>query len=256
LRYVALVLALLVLLLLTWLLLSGLNLNLNSSHYVGEIAAIEQFSGIEHALDWEVLTARAGLTRQYDTITNLQRKLDEALASLWVAAENDRDMTEALAGLSWRVNRQQALIERFKTNDALLRNSAAYFSLLSGHLAPSRQGAVVQASASLSAAMIRLSTDASDASWKVVRSNLDALAGLETADEDRSVNVALPAHGELLFRLLPATDSILRELIASTTSDEQLTFRSIDERRQGEANAVARRHRLVLYLASVVLVIV
>ena len=57
------------LLLLTWLLLSGLNLN--SARYDREMGALTNFSRLERALNREVLTARAGLSRNYDALARM-----------------------------------------------------------------------------------------------------------------------------------------------------------------------------------------
>ena len=57
------------LLLLTWLLLSGLNLN--STRFDQQIEALDRFSRFERALNREVLTARAGLSRNYDALARL-----------------------------------------------------------------------------------------------------------------------------------------------------------------------------------------
>ena len=72
------------LLLLTWLLLSGLNLN--SDRYDREFQALDDFSELERGLNREVLTARAGLSRNYDALAHMTDAYAEALDRLRDAA--------------------------------------------------------------------------------------------------------------------------------------------------------------------------
>ena len=65
------------LLLLTWLLLSGLNLN--SDRFDREIQALDDFSELERGLNREVLTARAGLSRNYDTLARMTDAYAESI---------------------------------------------------------------------------------------------------------------------------------------------------------------------------------
>ena len=76
---VAIILPLL-LLLLTWLLMSGLNLN--SARYDRELRALDDFSRLERGLNREVLTARAGLSRNYDALVRMTGLLDSSLDRL------------------------------------------------------------------------------------------------------------------------------------------------------------------------------
>jgi len=57
------------LLILTWLLTGGLNLN--SAHYDREFRALDDFSRFERGLNREVLTARVGLSVNYDALVRL-----------------------------------------------------------------------------------------------------------------------------------------------------------------------------------------
>ena len=68
------------LLLLTWLLLSGLNLN--STRFDQQLEALDHFSRLERALNREVLTARAGLSRNYDALARLTDAYDKSVPSV------------------------------------------------------------------------------------------------------------------------------------------------------------------------------
>src|ERR1700680_4056815 len=74
----------LLLLLLTWLLVSGLNLN--SARYDRELRALDDFSRLERGLSREVLTARVGLSRNYDALVQMTVAYNHALDRLREAA--------------------------------------------------------------------------------------------------------------------------------------------------------------------------
>ena len=124
---VVLVSFLFLLLLLTWLLLSGLNLN--STRYDRQLEALDQFSRFERALNREVLTARAGLSRNYDALARLTNAYEDSLIQLREAAGSDSEEVAAIEALAAGARRQQQLVEQFKSRNALLRNSFLYFGM-------------------------------------------------------------------------------------------------------------------------------
>ena len=167
--------ALCLLALLTWLLWSGLNMN--SVRFDRELKALGDFTRFERGISREVLTARAGLSRNYDGLVQLADAYDDALARLREATASDPEESAAVEVLAARVHRHQELIEQFKTKNALLQNSFAYFGLFGARLAASDDKAVVVAASALAAAMLHLTLDTSDGcgtrgrerSWKRCR---------------------------------------------------------------------------------------
>ena len=155
------------LLLLTWLLMNGLNLN--SARYDRELRALDEFSRLERGLNREVLTARAGLSRNYDALARMTDAYAESLDRLQEAAGSDSEETAAIEVLATPARRQQDLIEKFKSRNALLRNSFAYFGIFSARLAASDNRAVVAVATTLSAAMLHLALDTSPAAAREVK---------------------------------------------------------------------------------------
>src|SRR6185295_1376050 len=101
----------LLLLILTWLSMSGLNLN--SVRYDRELRALDDFSRFERGLNREVLTARAGLSRNYDALVRIADAYDDALNRLREAAGAGSEESAAIEVLAARARRQQDLIELF-----------------------------------------------------------------------------------------------------------------------------------------------
>ncbi len=239
------------LLLLSWLLLSGLNLN--SARYDVEMEALHDFYGLERALNREVLTSRTGLSRNYDELVRTGKALNAALDRLRQATDPDDEMREATGELGARVREQEVLVEEFKTKNALLRNSCAFFELFASRLAASDHKEVAASATTLSAAMLHLTLDTSQSAAKKVQDRLDELAGLQDISGDADAIRAVIAHGELLRHLLPETDAVLRALIAAASTREQEVLRALIVKRQLAARASARQYRILLYTISLTL---
>jgi signal transduction histidine kinase len=239
------------LLLLTWLLLSGLNLN--SDRFDRELEALDDFSELERGLSREVLTARAGLSRNYDALARMTDAYAESLDRLRQAAGTGSEEGAAIEVLAARARRQRELIEQFKSRNALLRNSFAYFGMFSARLAASNDRPVVAAASSLASAVLHLTLDTSPAAVREVKDRLEQLALLQSPPGDVDSIQAAVAHGGILHDLLPATDTALKALIAASSTREQDSLRSLIMKRQLDARAKARQYRLLLYAASLML---
>jgi signal transduction histidine kinase len=239
------------LLLLTWLLLSGLNLN--SSRFDRQIEALDRFFRLERALNREVLTARAGLSRNYDALARLTDAYEDSVKQLREAAGSDPEEGAAIAVLAAGAHHQQTLVEQFKSRNALLRNSFLYFGIFSARLAASDRTPVVAAATTLSAAMLHLTLDTSPAAAREVKDRLEQLARLPDPGADAASIQAAIAHGGLLHDLLPATDAALKALMATATGRQQDIVRALIMKRQIAARASARRYRVLLYVMSLLL---
>jgi signal transduction histidine kinase len=239
------------LLLLTWLLLSGLNLN--SARFDRELQALDDFARFERALNREVLTARAGLSRNYDALARLTDAYENSLQRLRDAAGPDSEESPAIDALAARARQQQDLIERFKSRNALLRNSFLYFGMFSARLAASDQVPVVAAATTLAAAMLRLTLDTSPAATREVKDRLEQLARLQSPPGDVESIQAAIAHGGVLHDLLPLTDASLKALMAAASIREQGAVRGLIMKRELAARASARRYRVFLYATSLLL---
>ncbi len=238
---------------LTWLLMSGLNLN--SPRFDSELKALDDFLRFERALNREVLTARVGLSRNYDALVRITAKAQELLRRLRAAAGPHPDEIAAIDVLERRAGRETELIEQFKTKNALLQNSMAYFGVLTTRLVASNYKPVANAATKLAGAMLLLTMDTSKAAVDRVQDRLGDFAMLERLPgDDESVSAVL-AHGRMLVDVLPDIDAILKALIVETDNREQDVVRALIVQRQLASRATARRYRLSLYITSLVLLV-
>jgi signal transduction histidine kinase len=239
------------LLLLTWLMLSGLNLN--SDRYDRQLRAIGEFSRLERALEREVLTARVGLSKNYDGMVRMTVSLNQALDRLREESGPDAVERPAIEALAVRAAEDENVIEQFKSKNALLQNSLAYFGMLSARLAASDDPALVAAATKLSTAMLRLTLDTSPTTAREVQDQLSELAALPPRSSDANFIQATLAHGKLLHDLLPSTDASLKSLIGTASNPEQDAVRSLILKRQLVSRASARNYRIFLYAVSLTL---
>lgn len=237
--------------LLTWLLLNGLNMN--SARFDQEIQALSGFTRFERGISREVLTVHAGLSRNYDGLVLMTNLYGDALARLREAAGSDPEESAAVEVLAARVRRHEDLVENFKSKNALLQNSFAYFRLFGTRLAASDHKPVAIAVSALAASMLHLTFDTSAATAGEVEAKLDALARLQSPSGETESIRAILGHGRMLYDLIPEVDGILKALIAEANSREQDTVLTLVVNRQLHARAQARKNRLLQYAISLLL---
>lgn len=243
----------LLVLLLTWLSFGAINTN--AELFDRALGALDEFEVTESTLHRDVLTARAGMLRNYDPLVREMKALDETLGRLRQNAPGDAATAAAIDRLAASVSRREELIEQFKSNNALLQNSLAYFVLFSGDLdPPDRTRSSVPAVGALAAAMLRLTLDASSTNAGEVQNRLDELVRQSSSLGNAARVQALLAHGQLLHDLLPATDGILKALSAVPQRQNQEEVRTLILARQATSRVTARQFRFILYATSLLLV--
>jgi hypothetical protein len=238
--------------LLTWLSLRASNAS--SEHYDQAMAEIERLAMAEAGLHRDVLSERAGLLHNYDPLVRETDQMSASLDRLTEVMADDPATKTAIDRLTSSISWQQGLVEQFKTSNALLQNSLAYFARFSSNLsARAQDDPLAPAVTALDTAVLRLTLDTSAASAREVQDRLDDLATLMPLSDDLNSTAGLQAHGRLLQELLPATDGVLKALFAVQPRRARDTVRSIILEEQSESRATAGQFRLFLYFASLLL---
>src|SRR5262249_15574864 len=226
------------------------SLRLDTTRFDRELKALDDFARFERGMSREVLTARTGLSRNYDALVRMTEAYEKALDRLREVAAEGPAEGSAVAVLAAHARRQQDLVEKFKSRNAMLQNSFAYFGMFNAALAESNNAPVAGAANQLSAAMLHLTMDTSSSSAREVQEAMSQLAALQGPSSDTQSIRAVLAHGGMLHDLLPATDSILKMLMAEATTREQDALSSLIAQRQRTAKASAGRYGFLLYVAS------
>jgi hypothetical protein len=236
---------LLLLAVLTGLLLRGMNPD--AELFDDALAALDRFAAGETALQRDVLKARAGTLRNYDPLVRDANSLDGAFDRLMQVAVIYPEARSAIQQLSSSLGRQEELVEQFKSDNALLQNSLAYFKIFSNQVMTSGQdGPAMRAIGALASAMLNLLLDTSPAAAREVFDNLDKLAAQSSSPGDGDTVEALIAHGRLLHEVLPGIDSTLKMLLQVPNEHELEAVRSTILALQSASRESARRFRLVL----------
>jgi signal transduction histidine kinase/CheY-like chemotaxis protein len=222
--------------------------------YDRALKALDRFTVMEISLHRDVLSARAGMLRNYDPLVREINALRDALGRLRNNAQGDAEEAAAVDRFAAAAARQDELTEQFKSNNALLQNSLAYFGVLGARLSTSYENSPLAPGVSaLTAAMLRLTLDTSRPAAREVSDRLNYLA-TQSFPTDAAPSVrALLAHASLLHDLLPTTDNVLRALLAEPSQAELKTLRTMILARQAQSRATAREFRLLLYASSMLL---
>jgi signal transduction histidine kinase len=246
---------LLLLALLTWLLLRGIDTN--APAYAETLRAFDDFALAEASLHRDVLQARAGLLRDYDTLVKAVEAMQDAVSRLRSHAQTEGLDVGPADRLAVTVSQQEELTERFKSSNALLQNSLSYVGLLSTSPAFGAQDAqLAPATGALAAALLYLRRDTSPDAVKALQERIDQFAAqAPTAGPDAEAARALLAHSRLLQELLPAVDETLKALVAAPSRQPLEELRALFSDRRSAVEATAQRFRLLLYLISLLLLV-
>jgi signal transduction histidine kinase/CheY-like chemotaxis protein len=242
---------LLVLVLLTW--LSFRASNIDAERYDRALGALDHFALAESALHRDVLSARAGMLRNYDPLVREVNALNQLVRRLRDASV-DAEEVAAVDRLAASVNRQEELTEQFKSSNALLQNSLSYFRLFTARLSEAdRNDPLAPAVSALATAMLQLTLDTSPAAVREVTDRLNRLASQRLGPADFDSVQALLAHGKLLTDVLPTTDGELKALLDKPSKRRQEAIRTMLVAHQDVLRGTAQRDRLLLYATSLFL---
>ena len=241
--------------LLTWLLLRGIDTN--APAYAATLQALDDYALAEASLHRDVLQARAGLLRDYDTFTTAAQAMENAVTRLRFYAQAERLDAKPINELAAAVVEQETLLERFKTSNALLQNSLSYVGLLS--TSPEFLAHDVQlapATGALAAAILHLSRDTSPDALQALQERINQFAQqAPTAGPEAETARAMLAHARLLCDQLPAADETLKAFIAVASSSALEETRALFSRHRSVVEAGEQRFRLLLYVVSLLLLV-
>ena len=167
-RFLAGLAAVGLLLLLTWLMIRSAGVN--EPDYAVTLPAFDDFALAQASLRRDVLLARGGLLRDYDPLNTDVEDMTRAVARLRLHARAEQLDIAPVERLAATVTLQERLTEVFKTDNALLQNSLAYFSLLSS--GAGYGGARNPATGALAAAILHLTFDSSTDAARAVDDRL------------------------------------------------------------------------------------
>jgi len=239
------------LLILAWIPLR--TLDTDTASFGRTLATLDRFAAVETALNLDALSARVGTLRNYDPLGREEDSLNDLVGRLKETAPAAPDQAATIDRLAQLVDQQTMLAEQFKSNNALLQNSLAYFQLFTGRLGVSDDPAMASAVRALSSAMLQLTLDTSPAAAKLVADRLEQLETLPAPPGQADSRAGLLAYGRMLHDLLPRTDDLVKALQAVPAKTEQEKLRATVLSQQAASQMWAGRLRLLLYATSIIL---
>ncbi|AXM14137.1 two-component system VirA-like sensor kinase [Xanthomonas oryzae] len=222
-------------------------LDRDTQRYGHALDALDALDMADTNLDNDVLKARIGLLRDYDSLVTGDAHARDTLQHLRRLADHDPALCQAIAALDADYTEKSLQRELFKSQNSLLSNSLAYF--WSESSAQIRQGddpAAARAASMLASAVQRLSLDTTGEAVALARRRLDEAA-------QRTTSTPLLPHGRMLLKLLPETDTTIRRMrpIASLASYAQL--KTYLQKQHACQQATARQVRFLLLGLAVVM---
>ncbi|WP_064696947.1 two-component system VirA-like sensor kinase [Rhizobium aegyptiacum] len=215
---------------------------------------------INHAsLQRDVLQARAGLLTNYDplvdsiinlhvAVTRLRGLFDES--GIETTAELDTELSKIAAS----IDSDEALVERFKTDNALLQNSLSIANQMLSELHASSDPVVTSALAmanDLGNLMMRFTAQPDASISTAIRSQLTMLSQSDAAGvaDVRSY----VAHANMVLDTLPSVDNTIEAIQASRTSEAAQVLQEKYLSAYGMASVRSAWTRLLLGSVSVLL---
>jgi signal transduction histidine kinase len=244
--------AVVLLLLLTWVALRGMDAETGA--WKDALQALDTVESSESALSRDVLSARSGMLRNYDPLVRDVNAMRDAVDRLRGVAAGDREIGAAVGRMVQAVDRAEHLTDQFKSRNALLQNSLAYFVIFAERLSGEGQSRDrVGRVSSLASAMLRLTLDTTPSAASGVDARLRDMP-LDDPSPENAAARPLVEHARLLRDLLPATDDILKALFSPEAGRHRETARNLILARAAASEDATGFFRYILYAISVLLV--
>ncbi len=221
-------------------------------------AALHEFKLHDAELNRDVLLTRTGLLPHYDsldqTLGTMFRTLETLEAWQTEAPSVIREvMAEPVADLRSAVLDKEALLEYFKSDNALLQNSLMYFAHTSYALSiqpDAQHGELTAMVGALSNAMLRFVRTPQRRVREEIESILNRLPSGSSLQQDWHL---LDVHGRLILESLPQVDNLLRQLLLAPTTAKARQLQDAALRHLGELEARAQFYRVMLYAVAILL---
>jgi signal transduction histidine kinase len=208
--------------------------------------ALMGFSLAERTLQVDLLDARAGLLRNYDPVDADIIAARENLLALDRLPKQASAVRE-LSHLRAIVGQHETLVERFKSDNALLQNS---LSLFRGNPGMEHRGMERGVHEALASRILSLTLDTTPQTVAEARAAL-ARAPMPAAG---SLDAQLVSHARLLIRVLPEIDDTLRSIRALQIEEQTARLQAMLREDSVRRAAIIRHEQAGLAVTVLLLV--
>ncbi|MBW4621381.1 MAG: response regulator [Cyanosarcina radialis HA8281-LM2] len=245
--------------LLLWVKSGAIDLH-QHSRYLNQLQRMQE---LDARINQNILQARQGLLTYYDPIVRELQELKRIQASLkqtpTFVAITDRQRLLALIQDSESIWQTKAKsIERFQSQNAILKNSLAYLPIAITDLVENKTTppALANRLLALLQKILLLNLSPSDRQLlpQIDRQVQQILATPSSKAESAQLRNAI-AHSEIILKTLPQLDELVNKLMKLPISDRSQALVAAYNRSYQQALSTANWYRFWLYLLSTVLVI-
>jgi diguanylate cyclase (GGDEF)-like protein/PAS domain S-box-containing protein len=207
-------------------------------------------------IDAEVLASRLELSRNYDAITSHVQKavlFSERIAKIpdFLSDDDHVAVQAAVTDMQALVREKIALVDYFKRDSAVLRNSLAYFPVAANAYLGARHSPVVGTLVSRYVRHLLAYARVPDAdNLRLVEASARALRGIAVGGDERRVVDNLLRHGEVIRVRLASVDALSQQFLKVESARKLEYLNELYGNGYARAEAVAERYRILLYVLA------
>jgi hypothetical protein len=201
---------------------AGVTGSANDDAHAQARGVLDALRAHDAKLTAEVLDARANLVFGYDGLVRIQREIDALAAQLaQLAPVGDPEVAAAFKQLEATRRRKADLVERFKSENAILRNSRHYLPSLAQQLQSAvATGAITPATAKMVEQLLHDTAAYGREGGSYGRDDLETTAFLLSGSgDDESLIETAAIHAQILLDHAPVVDELIAQIRACPTQD-------------------------------------
>lgn len=250
--------------LLVFLIIKSQNIDFNRHN--DYVIGLRQLSELDAKLNEDILQLRDGLLNYYDSIVDklnnlqtLQNRLEKTPA--FIGQQGQREINHKLQAHEALLHHKEELIEEFKSQNAVLRNSLSYFPIAVTNLVDEASKEV-----SNSQGITYLNTILKDvliynlspneelipAINNQIKIILESRGQFSSSFNNSDLDIAI-AHTQIILEYKPQVDRLVRKLIALPTEQHSLALASAYIVYYQRTLKTTNFFRLLLYIYSIFL---
>ncbi|HTY03565.1 MAG TPA: DAHL domain-containing protein, partial [Rhodocyclaceae bacterium] len=211
------------------------------------------------AVDAEMLANRLELSKNYDALSrHLQRALDIGRRALSVPdflADEDRTaVIGALRDMQTLLDEKARLVDLFKRDDAVLRNSLAYFpGAVNAYFASAHDPVVGQAVGRYARHLLAYAREPDAARLAILSESMKQLSGMSIGARDRATVENLLRHGAIVATKTASVDKVSQDILRMDSLRQLDHLSRLYADGYDRAENAAERYRVLLYVLALVL---
>ncbi|MCU7938048.1 MAG: EAL domain-containing protein [gamma proteobacterium symbiont of Bathyaustriella thionipta] len=245
------------LLLLTWFYLKAETVSLATHiNYTNHLRKIQEANA---KIDAEVLAGRMELSRNYDALTAHINSLLTTSRFIYNPPEflSDEDRVKVLAqvgGLKATFKKKSQLIDLFKRNNAILRNSLAYFQSIADEILTHQVTSKVQMPLEhyVRHVLFFVRTPSQENKKKLYEVREQLVSSNTSQVELKEVNNLL-LHGNIIVKYQPIVDELIRNSLLLATIPQLEELLNTYLHGYDNARVVAKYYRIMVYIIAILL---